>query len=169
MHYSRIIALLGAVLGVVGLFMPGLNTDGEAVMPALNAANPAVPDGVPTIWGGLDTWAQVVVVIILVAIAVFALRPPLKDPEDNIGAGITTLAGVAFLIYAVIKLLETNDDATALKGAFAQAAEAGAIPAAFDVSSGYGFYVIIIGAGLVAIGGVLSLIAANKKTNTAAA
>ncbi len=169
MHVGRLLALVGAAVGVVGLFMPGLRTEGEELLPALHQANPAFPDGVPTIWGGLDTWAQVLAVVLIVVIVVLALRPPIKEPEDRVSGAITTLAGVAFLIYAIIKLVDTVDKADALRDAFAQAAGGGAIPVAFDVAPGFGFLILIIGTGLVAIGGVLSLIANPEQAQTEAA
>ena len=169
MHYGRIVALVGVVLGVVGLAMPALTSDGEEAMPAINAANPDFPDGIPTIWGGLDTWAQVLVVIVLVVVVGLALWPPMKKPEDRISALATTVLGVVFLAYAVVKYLDTVDDADAVEAGFAQAFQAGAIPAAFTVSVGVGFIVVFIGTGLVAIGGLLGFMASNKADSAPAA
>ena len=169
MHYGRIAALIGVALGIVGLAMPGLTSDGEEAMPAINQANPDFPDGIPTIWGGLDGWVQVLVVIVLVVVVALAFRPPLKRPEDRISALTTTVLGVVFLAYAVVKYLDTVDDADAVEAGFAQAFELGLIPAAFTASAGVGFIVVFIGTGLVAIGGLLGFMAATKDDDAPAA
>ena len=157
MHWTRIWTLVGVVLGVAALFTKGATSDGEDLLPALSEGG-EFPDGISTIWGGLDTWVQVVVVIAIIVVVAFALMPPLRLVETVPYALTTTLIGVALLIYAIIKFVEANDDASKLQDAFAQAAAAGAIPAAFTVSVGWGFYVLIIGTAMVALGGLVMLI-----------
>ena len=51
------------------------------------------------------------------------------------------------------------DDADTLEAGFAQAAAAGAIPEAYTVDIGWGWYLLVLAGILVAIGGVVSLIA----------
>jgi hypothetical protein len=157
MHWTRIWTLLGVVLGVAALFMKGATTDGEELLPALSQGG-EFPDGISTIWGGLDPWVQVVVVIAIIAVVAFALMPPLKAVETLPYALITTLIGVALLVYAIVKFVEAGDDASTLEAGFAQAAAAGAIPAAFTVTVGNGFYILMAGTAMVAIGGLVMMI-----------
>lgn len=164
MHWTRIWTLLGVILGVAALFMKGATTDGEELLPALSQGGD-FPDGISTIWGGLDTWVQVVVVIAIIAVVAFALMPPLKMVEKLPYALITTLIGVALLVYAIVKFVEAGDDASTLEAGFAQAAAAGAIPAAFTVTVGNGFYILMAGTAMVAIGGLVMMI---MKDNAAA-
>ena len=168
MHWTRIWTLIGVVLGVAALFTKGATSDGEELLPELGQADLGFPDGISTIWGGLDTWVQVVVVIAIVAVVAFALMPPLNLVEKVPYALTTTLIGVALLIYAIIKFMEASDDASTLQDAFAQAAAAGAIPAAFTVSVGWGFYVLMAGTAMVALGGLVMLINRDSGTGDAA-
>ena len=116
MHWTRIWTLIGVVLGVAALFTKGATSDGEELLPALSQGG-EFPDGISTIWGGLDTWVQVVVVIAIIVVVVLALMPPLNLVEKVPFALTTTLIGVALLIYAIIKFFEARDDAsTRLRG-----------------------------------------------------
>ena len=108
------------------------------------------------------------VVIAIIAVVAFALMPPLNLVEKVPYALTTTLIGVALLIYAIIKFMEASDDASTLQDAFAQAAAAGAIPAAFTVSVGWGFYVLMAGTAMVALGGLVMLINRDSGTGDAA-
>jgi hypothetical protein len=63
------------------------------------------------------------------------------------------------LIVGVFATLGAGDDADTLEAGLAQAAGAGAIPEAFAVNIGWGWYLLIISGVVVAIGGVVSLIA----------
>lgn len=158
MHWTRIWTLFGVALGVAALFTKGATTDGEELLPALSQADPNFPDGISTIWGGLDTWVQVVVVIAIVAVVAFAFMPPLSEVEAMPYAAATTVIGVALLVYSIVKFLDAGDKADTLEAGFAAAAGAGAIPAAFTVSVGAGFYVLMAGTAMVAIGGLVMLI-----------
>lgn len=169
MHWTRIWTLFGVVLGVAALFTKGATTDGEEFLPALAATGADFPDGISTIWGGLDTWVQVVVVFAIVAVVVFALMPPLGAVEKMPYALATTLIGVALLVYAIVKFVEARDDASALQDGFAQAAAGGALPAAFSVSVGWGFYVLMAGTAMVAIGGLVMLIGMGSNDSDDAA
>ena len=72
MHLHRLMALAGVIIGVIGLFFAALSTDGEGAMEQLSAAfaqqGAEFPDGIPTIWGGLDLWAQWVLVILIIGV-----------------------------------------------------------------------------------------------------
>ena len=157
MHVSRIVAALGVVIGVIGLFMKSLTTDGEGLLGDLAQANPAFPDGIPTIWGGLDTWAQVVVVIAIVVVVALVLRPPTAAPFDRMGAMVVAVIGLGLTIYAIVKFMEAGDSADTLQAGFAEAAAGGALPEAFSVSTGVGFFVLMAGTVLVLIGGLLAM------------
>ena len=163
MHRNRLIALVGVVIGVVGLFMKSLTTDGEALLPDLNAASDSFPDGIPTIWGGLDAWAQVVLVILILVVVFLCVRPDMVKGMDRSSSMIVAVIGVALLAYAVVKYLDAGDKADALAGAFGQAAEAGLIPTAFEVSTGIGFFVLIVGTVLVTFGGAMGFMSDSTE------
>ncbi len=158
MHVGRIVVLVGAVLASLGLPLKALVMDEVDHLPALSEAVPGVPDGVPTIFGGLDTWAQFVVVIVLVAVVVLALLPPIKQPQRRVSAGVTSLAGVAFFVYAYVKFAEALDDADALNSVVDQLGE---LPEEIEVGMANaglpGFWLLMLGTALVAIGGVVGL------------
>ena len=83
MHIGRRLVLVGSVFAIIGLALTVLIMDGMDALPALSQAVPVVPDGIPTIFGGLDTWAKVVVVVLLVVIVVLAVRPRTKQPQTG--------------------------------------------------------------------------------------
>ena len=162
MHLHRLLALVGVVIGVIGLFLKSLVTDGEALLAPLSAQVETFPDGIPTIWGGLDTWAQIVLVILIIVVVVLAFRPVISEAYDTTAAGITALIGVVLLVYAVVKYLDAGDKADTLAAGFAQAAAGGVEGVqAFAVDPGIGFFVLILGTVVVAGAGVLSLIRRN--------
>ncbi|MGB9359370.1 MAG: hypothetical protein WCC01_12515 [Acidimicrobiia bacterium] len=168
MHWTRIWTLFGVVLGVAALFTKGATTDAEELLPALSEASADFPDGISTIWGGLDTWVQVVVVIAIIAVVAFAFMPPFTSVEAMPFALGTTIIGAALLVYAIVKFLEASDDAETLQNGLARAAEGGMIPAAFTVSVGAGFYVLMAGTAMVAIGGLVMLITKSDADEAAA-
>ena len=163
MHLNRLMALAGVIIGVIGLFIKSLSTDGEELLPTLNAANPDFPDGVPTIWGGLDTWAQIVLVILIIVVVVIAVRPETARGLDRNSSMIVAGIGVALLAYAIVKWMDAGDKADNLQAAFAQAAEGGAIPAAFEVSRTVGFLVLIVGTVLVLFAGAMGFMGDTEE------
>lgn len=163
MHLHRLVALVGVLIGIVGLFLKSLVTEGEELLPTLSAQSDAFPDGIPTIWGGLDVWAQWLVVVLIVIVVVLALRPPRGEPYDTTAAGITAVAGVAMLAYAIVKYVDATDKADNLAAGFQQAAGGGAIPQAFTVEPGIGFFILILGTALVGMGGIFSLVFRNSR------
>lgn len=163
MHFNRLIALAGVIIGVIGLFMKSLSTDAEELLPTLNAANPNFPDGVPTIWGGLDLWAQWAVVILIIVVVVLCLRPVISEGLDRNSSMIVAVIGVALLAYAIVKWVDAGDKADNLQAALLEAANAGAIPAAFEVSRGIGFFVLIVGTVLVTFGGAIGFVGSNDE------
>ena len=163
MHLHRLMALAGALIGIIGLFFSGLSTDGEGALEGLSAQSDSFPDGIPTIWGGLDGWAQVVLVVLIIVTVALAVMPDRLLTYDNTGAGITAVVGLALLAYAFIKYLDAGDSADTLEAGFAQAAANG-VPGvqAWTVSPSIGFFVLMIGTVLVLGAGIMSLIA-NKE------
>jgi len=155
--------LAGAAIGIAGLFFSSLTTDGQAALEALSQQSNAFPDGIPTIWGGLDGWAQVVLVILIIVTVALAVMPDRSLTYDRTGAGITAVIGLALLAYAFVKYLDAGDSADTLEAGFAQAAAAGTPGVqAWTVSPSIGFFVLMIGTVLVLGAGVMSLIA-NKE------
>lgn len=159
MHLHRLLALGGVAIGVLGLFFKGLTTDGEAALAALSQQSDAFPSGIPTIWGGLDTWAQVVLVVVVFIVVWTAGRPYVELTFQRSPAATVAACGVVLSAYAVIKYLDASDSARELEAGFQQAAGAN-IPgvAAWAVSPGIGFFVLMIGTIVVALSGVFSLL-----------
>ncbi|HSJ70146.1 MAG TPA: hypothetical protein VLA29_00685 [Acidimicrobiia bacterium] len=163
MHYGRILAVLGVIVGVVGFILKKASSAGEEFLGPLSQANPAFPSNLDeNTWSALynDTAAAAVVfAIAMVAVLAAALIPPLNVPMKRlIGLSVAVL-GVVMLAVGVFATLGAMDDADALTAAFAQAAAAGAVPEAYTVSIGLGWYLLIAAGALAAIGGVVSLIA----------
>lgn len=157
MQTGRLFVLAGVIIGVIGLFMKSLKTAGESLLPALNQANPGFPDGIPTIWGGLATWAQIVLVILLVVVVALAFMGTLSKGMGRNASLTTAVIGVALLAYVVIKMFDAFDSADTLESSFAQAAGAGMIPSAYTVSAGFGFFVLLVGTVLVIAGGLSAI------------
>ena len=157
MHVNRLMALAGVIIGVIGLFMKSLVTDGEELLPTLAAASPDFPDGIPTIWGGLDAWAQVVLVILIIVVVFLSFRPVIADRFSRTDSMIVAVIGVALLAYAIVKWVDAGDKADTLQAGFAQANAGGLIPAAFEVTRGVGFVVLVVGTVLVAAAGAMGL------------
>ena len=163
MHLHRLMALAGALIGVIGLIFSGLSTDGKGVLEALSQQSDSFPDGIPTIWGGLDGWAQIVLVILIIVTVALAVMPDRMFSYDRNGAGITAVIGLALLAYAFVKYLDAGDKADTLEAGFAQAAAGGTAGIqAWPVAPGIGFFVLMIGTILVLAAGIMSLVA-NKE------
>jgi hypothetical protein len=136
MHNSRLYALVGVGIGSMGLFLKTLTTAGEGLLPTLSQMAAAFPDGIPTIWGGLAMWAQVLLLLIVTAIVVIALRPNHELPMDRVEGAVVSVLGLALVGYS---------------------AQADIIPAAYSVNTSTGFVILLVGASLVVFGGVISL------------
>ena len=54
MHLHRLMALAGAVIGIIGLFFTGLSTDGEGALEALSQQSDSFPAGIPQFGSNLD-------------------------------------------------------------------------------------------------------------------
>jgi hypothetical protein len=167
MHFHRLMALTGVIIGVIGLFFSGLSTEGEGAMAGLSAAfaeqGVDFADGIPTIWGGLATWAQWTLVVLIIVTVILAFVPPRERTYDRTGAMLTSVIGVALLAYAVYKYIDAGNKADDLEAGFAQAAQLG-LPGieAWSVSPSIGFFVLIVGTVVVAAAGVLSMMSTSE-------
>lgn len=164
MHYGRIVTLVGVVIGAVGLLIKKANSEGEAALAQLSQApdSPFPPDLAENTWSALynDTaWAALVFGLAALVALIVALMPPLGEPMKRLFGLVATVMGVLMLLIGVFATLGAMDDADTLEAGFAQAAAAGALPVAFTVSIGFGWYLLAIGGAIVGIGGVLSLMA----------
>jgi len=157
MHTGRLLALVGVIIGIIGLFLKALTTAGAGMLPALHQADPGFPAGIPTIWGGLATWAQIVLAILIVAVVVLALVGVRSAAMSRSSSLVTAVIGVALLAYSIVKYLDTLNVAETMQAGMAKAAAGGMIPEAYTVSPGIGFFILIIGTVLVIAGGLSGL------------
>jgi hypothetical protein len=162
MHTGRLFALTGVIIGIIGLFMKALRTAGEDLLPTLHQQSADFPDGIPTIWGGLDTWAKIVLVVLIVIVVVLAFMGVRKEAMNRTSSSITAVIGVALLAYTLVKMFDAFDSADTLQAGFGQLAAGGAIPAAYTVSAGIGFFVLLVGTVLVIAGGLSGLRTGSK-------
>ncbi len=167
MHLHRLMALTGVIIGIIGLFFTGLSTDGESAMETISGIfaqqDIEFADGIPTIWGGLETWAQVVLVILIIVTVGLAFMGSRAEKYDRNSAMITAVNGVALLAYAIYKYIDAGNKADDLEVGFAGAVQAG-IPnvQAWTVSPSIGFFVLMLGTVIVALAGVLSMMGSNE-------
>ncbi len=165
MHYGRIVALIGVIVTAVGLFMKSLSSAAADIpdfMAGVSAqTNGAVPAEFPTVWTGIwndKSWASIILVIALVAIVGMCFIPVVRDALSRMNGLIMAVLGVVVMVIGGVATMSAMDDADAIEGAYAQAAQALGLPAAPTVSITLGWTLLIIGGALAAIGGVLSLI-----------
>ena len=162
MQYGRITTIVGAVLAIVGLGLKSATSEAEEILPVLNAANPAFPDGFDRIFTAMwndNSAGTAIFLIALVAVLGVSFVPNIKDALSRMNSIVVTVLGVVMLIIGVIATQGALDDASALQDALGQAFAGGLIPAAFSVSITIGWYLLPIGGALAGIGGVLQLIA----------
>lgn len=157
MHNSRLFALVGAGIGIMGLFLKALTTAGEGLLPTLSQTAATFPDGISTIWGGLATWAQILLAILIAAVIGLALRPIHEDSLGRTSGSIVAVIGVAMLGYAVSEWIDAGDKADSLQAGFLEAARLGVISDAYTVTTSTGFVILLVGTVLVVFGGVLGL------------
>ena len=157
MHNSRLFALVGVGIGAIGLFLKSLRTAGEGLLPTLSQTSGGFPDGIPTIWGGLATWAQILLVLLASAVVVLSLWPRHDDPLERTPALVVAVTGVSLLGYAVSEWIDAIDKADALQAGFLQASQAGVIRAAYSVSPSTGFVILLVGTILIVFSGAISL------------
>lgn len=162
MHYGRILALVGVVVGAIGFVLTSATSAGDAVLPALSQADPAFPSGFDNTWTALynDTaWAAIVFALAGLTSLAIAFIPPIDESMKRLYGLTATVLGILMLLIGIFATLGAGDRGDTLQAGFAQAAQAGLIPEAYTVSIGFGWYLWSIAGALVAIGGIVSLIA----------
>ena len=120
MHNQRAMALLGATVGVIGLFVKAVSSDAEGLMPGLAQAVPDFPDGLPTIRRSGHLGAG---------------RPRCLDCRRRGDCTATAAEGPTGpqlghcahghrcrVVYAIVKWLDASDAASNLTDSFAQLA-----------------------------------------------
>lgn len=170
MHYGRIIAIVGVIVSAVGLFLKSASSGAEAMLEQLNAAEAAIPAGFDNVWTSIyddKAWAAILLAIVLIGIVVLSLMPPVRMALARSGGLFLTILGVVVIVIGGIATLDAMDKASNLQDAFAAMFAGGLIPEAFTVSIGLGWVLLIVGGGVAAIGGVLSVMA-NPGADTQA-
>jgi len=167
MHYGRITTAVGSVLALIGLLLTSASSAGADLLPTLSAIpDSPFPDGFDRVFTALwDESAAGAGIFVIALVAVFGLSmiPNIKDAMSRMNALIVTVLGVVMLAIGAIATFGAQDDADTLEAGFAQAAAGGLIPEAFTVSISFGWYLLVAGGVLAAIGGVLQLIARSDE------
>lgn len=160
MHFSRLMALAGVIIGVIGLFMKSLTTSTADGVPAeVQGGVDGFADIVPTIWGGLDTWAQWVLVIFIIVVVVLCVRPDMAKALSRYDSMIVGGIGIVLLVYAVIKWMDAGDKADEATAGLA----ANGIPAElFSIGPGLGFLILIVGTVLVTAAGTFGFVGKDE-------
>lgn len=169
MHFSRVIVILGVVIAGGAFLVMSASSEGEEALPGLNQLNDAFPTGFDNTWVALydDTWWAAVLYGVLAVVAlVLALLPPLANPMARATAWIGVVVGAVMTTIGVVATMGAMDDAEALEDGFAQAAALGAAEA-WSVDIGFGWYLLIAGGVVVAIGGLMSALAKTSEPATA--
>ena len=160
MHLSRLMALAGVIIGIIGLFMTSLTTSTADGAPAeVVGGVDGAASQFPTIWGGLDTWAQWVLVIFIIVVVVLAVRPVVSAALSRTDSMIVGGIGLVLLVYAIIKWIDAGDKAD---GVTAQLAAGGIPEALFSVGPGLGFLVLIVGTVLVTFAGATGFVGKSE-------
>lgn len=159
-HFSRLMALAGVIIGIIGLFMMSLTTSTADGAPAeVVGGVDGFADIVPTIWGGLDTWAQWVLVIFIIVVIVLAVRPVVSEALNRNDSMIVGGIGIVLLVYAIIKWIDAGDKADEASAALA----GNGIPTElFDIGPGLGFVVLVVGTVLVTFAGASGFVGKSE-------
>jgi hypothetical protein len=154
------------------MFLQKASSDGEAALAQLSQIPdldfPA--DLVENTWTALynkAAWAAIVFAIASVAALVLVFIPPIKTAWKRMLAIDAIILGVLMLVIGIFSTLGALDDADTLEAGFAAVAAQGAIPEAYAVAIGFGWYLLVIAGLVVAVGGILSVMA--ESDNGAAA
>jgi len=163
MHYGRITTVVGSVLAIIGLGLMSASSAAEDLMPSLSEATAgAVPDGFDRIL--ISMWddnlaGTSIFLLALVAVLGVSLVPDIKEALTRMNGLVVTVLGVVMMIVGIVATVAALGDASDLQDAFGQMAAGGQIPEAYTVSISVGWYLLVIGGVVAAIGGVLALIA----------
>jgi len=172
---GRILTIIGSVIAVVAMFIKKASSEGEAALAQLSQIpGSEFPGGVNGFPADLDentitalyndtNWAAIVFGIAAIVAFVVAILPPIKDAMKRPYAITATVMGVIMLLVGVFATLGAMGDASDLQDAFNAFAELGAIPVAFTVSIGYGWFILVFAGALVTIGGAIPLMSKSDS------
>jgi hypothetical protein len=162
MHYGRITTVVGSVLAIIGLGLKSASSAAEDLMPQLNQLTDKVPSEFDRIliamWDDNLAGTSIFLIALVVVLGV-SLIPDIKEALSRMNGLVVTVLGVVMMIAGIIATVGASDKASNLEAGFGDLVAAGAIPEAFTVSISVGWYLLIIGGVVAAIGGVLALIA----------
>jgi hypothetical protein len=181
LHYTRIVALVGVVVVVIGLLLQSASSgaedaipggDGTTFMEATSAqTDGAVPASFDSVWGAIydeSVPGGIVLVLALLAIVALAFIPPMTDAPNRMYSLVLTIVGVIVIVIAGVATNKALGDASDLQNAYAQMAAAGALPAPFTVSISAGWWLLFTGGGVASIAGILGLMADTTAQEAAA-
>ena len=172
LHYTRIVALVGVVVVVIGLLLQSASSsaedaipggDGTTFMEATSAATEgAVPSSFDSVWGAIydeSVPGGIVLALALLVIVALAFVPPMQDTPNRMYSLVLTIVGVIVIVIAGVATNKALGDASDLQDAYAQMAAAGALPGEFGVSISAGWVLLFVGGGVASIAGILGLMA----------
>jgi hypothetical protein len=181
LHYTRIVALVGVVIVVIGLLLQSASSsaedaipggDGTTFMEATSAATDgAVPSSFDSVWGAIydeSVAGGIVLALALLVIVALAFVPPMQDAPNRMYSLVLTVVGVIVIVIAGIATNKALGDASDLQNAYAQMAAGGVLPAAFGVSISAGWWLLFTGGGVASIAGILGLMADTTAQEAAA-
>jgi hypothetical protein len=160
------LAILGGIVAAIALFLKSATSDAGDVLAQLAQANPAFPDGFDNIWTGIyddKSWAAILLAIALVAGIALAFAPPVRDAMAGTMGISLLVAGVIASIVAVVAMLDALDRASALNDGFDAAFAGGLTPQAFLASIGFGWYLLVGGAVVMALAGLLGVLGGRRS------
>ena len=169
MHMGRILTVIGSVIAVVAMFIKKASSEGESALAQLSQANPAFPadldENTITALYNDTNWAAILFGVAAIVAFVVAILPPIKDAMKRPYAITAAVMGAIMLLVGIFATLGAMGDASDLQDAFNAFAELGAIPVAFTVSIGYGWFILIFAGALVTIGGIIPLMSKSDSAS----
>jgi hypothetical protein len=177
MHMGRIITIIGAILAIVAMFIQKASSAGEDALARLSQIpGSEFPGGINGFPADLNentisalyndtSWAAILFGIAAIVAFVVAVLPPLKDPMKRPLAITATAMGAIMVLVGVFATLGAMDDAQTLEDGFNLMAQNGAIPVAFSVSIGFGWYIFVFAGAVVAVGGAIGLASKSRTAS----
>jgi hypothetical protein len=180
LHYTRIVALVGVVVVVIGLLLQSASSGAEAEAPGAGGATfmevtsaqteGAVPSSFDSVWGAIydeSVPGGIVLALALLVIVALAFVPPMQDAPNRMYSLVLTIVGVIVIVIAGIATSKALTDASDLQNAYAQIAAGSEMPA-FGVSISAGWWLLFTGGGVASIAGILGLMADTTAQEAAA-
>ena len=174
---GRILTVIGSVIAVVAMFIKKASSEGESALAQLSQIpGSEFPGGVNGFPADLDentitalyndtNWAAILFGVAAIVAFVVAILPPIKDAMKRPYAITAAVMGAIMLLVGIFATLGAMGDASDLQDAFNAFAELGAIPVAFTVSIGYGWFILIFAGALVTIGGIIPLMSKSDSAS----